>query len=98
LAKYGALSNATGRVHVSWAKQASNGSNLFTFRWLEQGGPVVWPPMQKGFGSAVLEQVMAEHFAVPPRFEFSAGGVVYELNGSFDELATEDQRISSPEQ
>jgi two-component sensor histidine kinase len=97
-AKYGALSNATGRVHISWAKQASNGSNLFMFRWLEQGGPAVWPPTQKGFGSAVLEQVMAEHFAVPPRFEFSAGGVVYELNGSFDELATEDQRISSPEQ
>jgi hypothetical protein len=46
----------------------------------------------------VLEQVMAEHFAVPPRFEFSTGGVVYELNGSFDELTIEDQRISSPEQ
>jgi hypothetical protein len=43
----------------------------------------------------VLEQVMAEHFAVPPRFEFSAGGVVYELNGSFDALTTEDRTISS---
>jgi hypothetical protein len=30
------------------------------FRWREEGGPV-WPPTQKGFGSAVLEQVMAEY-------------------------------------
>jgi two-component sensor histidine kinase len=37
-AKYGALSNATGRVHISWSKLASNGSKLFTFRWQEEGG------------------------------------------------------------
>ena len=36
-AKYGALSNATGRVHISWSKPASKGSNRFTFRWQEQG-------------------------------------------------------------
>jgi two-component sensor histidine kinase len=31
-AKYGALSSATGRVHISWSKLASNGSSRFTFR------------------------------------------------------------------
>ena len=94
-AKYGALSNANGRVHIYWAKQASNGSNLFTFRWQEQGGPAVRPPTQKGFGSAVLEQVMADHFAVPPRIEFSLAGVSYELNGSLDALAPDDLTITS---
>ena len=78
-AKYGALSNATGRVHISWSKSTTNGSRLFTFRWQEQGGPPVAPPAQKGFGSAVLEQVMAEHFDVPPRIEFAPGGVCYEV-------------------
>jgi two-component sensor histidine kinase len=38
-AKYGALSNVTGRVQISWSKLPSNGSSLFTFRWKEQGGP-----------------------------------------------------------
>jgi PAS domain S-box-containing protein len=58
-AKYGALSNATGRVHISWSTSTSKGVPLFAFRWQERGGPPVSPPTNKGFGSAVLEQVMA---------------------------------------
>ena len=85
-AKYGALSNATGRVHISWSNHASNGSKNFTFRWQEQGGPPVRTPTQKGFGSAVLEQVMAEHFDVPPQIQFPLAGVTYQLNGSLDTL------------
>jgi PAS domain S-box-containing protein len=94
-AKYGALSNATGRVHISWSKLTSNASNRFTFRWQEQGGPPVRPPTQKGFGSVVLEEAMTEHFDVPPRIEFSITGVSYELNGSLDAL-TGDQNGSEP--
>jgi two-component system, chemotaxis family, CheB/CheR fusion protein len=88
-AKYGALSNTTGRVHIAWSKDASNGSNHFTFRWQEQGGPPVRPPNQKGFGSAVLEQVMTAHFEAPPHIEFPLAGVIYELNGSLDALTTD---------
>jgi two-component sensor histidine kinase len=87
-AKYGALSNATGRVRISWSKSVSNGSDLFTFRWQEDGGPPVSPPTQKGFGSAVLEQVMAEHFEVAPHIDFLPSGARYELNGSLDALIT----------
>jgi hypothetical protein len=63
-----------------------NSSNEFTFRWQEQGGPPVWTPTQKGFGSAVLEQVMAEHFEVPPQIQFALAGVIYELSGSLGTL------------
>ena len=88
-AKYGALSNATGRVQISWSSMVSNGSNLFTFRWHELGGPPVLPPTQKGFGSAVLEQVMADHFEVSPRIDFAAAGISYELSGPLDALTTD---------
>jgi PAS domain S-box-containing protein len=57
--KYGALSNTRGRVHISWSL-ASNGTNRFTFRWQERGGPPVRPPTRKGFGSAVLEEALSE--------------------------------------
>jgi two-component sensor histidine kinase len=87
--KYGALANATGRVHITWSILPSNGSDLFTFRWREQGGPLVSPPTQKGFGSAVLEQVMAEHFDVPPRMDFLTTGMSYELNGLLDALSAD---------
>jgi two-component sensor histidine kinase len=83
-AKYGALSNTTGRVYITWAVAQTNGSGQFTFRWQERGGPPVSPPAQKGFGSAVLEHVMAEYFDAPPRIEFANGGVCYELSGSVD--------------
>jgi hypothetical protein len=41
-----------------------------------------WPPTQKGFGSAVLEQVMAEYFDAPTRIDFAMDGLCYQLNGS----------------
>jgi PAS domain S-box-containing protein len=90
-AKYGALSNTTGRVHITWSKHGSNGANQFIFRWQEQGGPPVCAPTRKGFGSAVLEQVMAEHFELPPQIQFPMTGVIYELSGSLDDLVTEDE-------
>jgi hypothetical protein len=54
------------------------------FRWREEGGPPVWPPTQKGFGSAVLEQVMAEYFDAPTRIDFAMDGLCYQLNGSLE--------------
>ena len=58
-----------------------NGDSQFSFRWQERGGPLVEPPAIKGFGAVVLEQVMAEYFAVPPKIEFASSGVCYELKG-----------------
>jgi two-component system CheB/CheR fusion protein len=50
---------------------------------------------QKGFGSTVLEQIMAEHFGLTPQIQFPMAGIVYELNGSLDTLVT-NERISVP--
>ena len=93
-AKYGALSNATGRVDIGWSVVKSNGSGTFTFRWQERGGPPVSPPKQKGFGSVVLEQVMAEYFEAPPQVDFAPAGVSYEINGSLDAIAPDEPRAS----
>ena len=80
-AKYGALSTTVGRVYINWSIAKANGAGEFTFQWQERGGPPVSPPTQKGFGSTVLEQVMAEYFDVPPRIEFASAGVSYEIIG-----------------
>jgi two-component sensor histidine kinase/CheY-like chemotaxis protein len=53
-AKYGALSNDTGRVEIRWDV---NGE--FTLGWTESGGPNVAPPDRRGFGSTVVK-AMAE--------------------------------------
>jgi two-component sensor histidine kinase len=88
-AKYGALSNQTGRVHINWSVFKPNGYRQFIFRWQERGGPHVTPPTGKGFGSAVLEQVMAEYFENPPQIEFAADGVGYEVSGSLEAITNQ---------
>ena len=82
-AKYGALSSATGWVHISWSVSQSGGSRAFAFRWQERGGPPVTKPERKGFGSTVLERVLADFFS-EPRMEFAPTGVSYELNAPLD--------------
>ena len=88
-AKYGALSNQSGRVDISWSVGKPNGHHQFIFRWQEQGGPQVTQPSRKGFGSTVLEQVMAEYFETPPQIEFGADGLRYEVVGSLEGITTQ---------
>ena len=87
-AKYGALSNHAGRVHINWSVMKPNGSRQFAFRWQERDGPQVTPPTAKGFGSVVLENVMAGYFENPPQIEFSTNGVRYEVVGSLEAITS----------
>ena len=53
--KYGALSNDTGKVAVSWAVFQQGAENLIRLEWCESGGPRVEPTKQKGFGSGMMK-------------------------------------------
>ena len=55
-AKYGALSNGTGQVHVTWKVIANGKENKVRLSWREIGGPAVTAPGRKGFGSLLIEQ------------------------------------------
>lgn len=86
-AKYGAFSNATGRVHIRWSIR-HNGVGACSFHWQEQGGPPVTAPNHKGFGSTVLEYVMGEYFSEPSRMEFATSGLTYALTASLPAIAS----------
>jgi PAS domain S-box-containing protein len=75
--KHGALSNGTGRIGIEW--QVNEPAGVLIFRWHERGGPAVKPPTTKGFGSAVLEHVMADYFSETPTMNFDPGGVTYQV-------------------
>jgi hypothetical protein len=51
--KYGALPNGGGRVTIAWEQCQANRLKLV---WQENGGPMVSPPKQKGFGSHLIER------------------------------------------
>lgn len=54
--KYGALSNADGRVAVSWADETDGGTRKLAIEWTEVGGPPVAPPEREGFGTRLVRQ------------------------------------------
>jgi two-component system, chemotaxis family, CheB/CheR fusion protein len=78
-AKYGALSNGSGSVDITWIVSLSNECSKLCFRWQERGGPLVTCPERKGFGSTVLEIVMGDCCSDQPHVEFAGSGVVYQL-------------------
>jgi two-component sensor histidine kinase len=64
-AKYGALSNRTGRIRARWKPM---GNDRLMFSWQEQGGPPVAPPKRKGFGSILIEHAFeCVRFRYAPR-------------------------------
>ncbi len=59
-AKYGALSNAEGRVLISWSVSPGENELMFRMGWKEESGPPVVSPTRSGFGQTVISS-MAEH-------------------------------------
>ena len=53
--KYGALSNETGRVLVSWELTGEADKRRLRFTWRENGGPPVKVPQRNGFGSLLIQ-------------------------------------------
>jgi PAS domain S-box-containing protein len=66
--KYGALSNAEGRVQIDWLPE---GQSHVRLTWREIGGPAVPPPERKGFGSTLIELVLEN-----VQLEYAPSGVV----------------------
>ena len=57
--KYGALSRPQGRLEVRWSVGTSGDAQLVHLNWLERGGPAVEQPKRRGFGTTLLEKVVA---------------------------------------
>lgn len=61
--KYGALSNETGCVQLTWTAGRPDTDDEFRLIWLETGGPRPTKSRRKGFGSRIIENVLAQDFA-----------------------------------
>ena len=57
--KYGALSQPSGKVDLTWrCVKNDDGGELFV-DWKEHGGPEAVSPMEKGFGSFIIDRALA---------------------------------------
>ena len=77
--KYGALSNATGSVHVSWTMATQKAERQVSVRWEERGGPRVTPPERRGFGTQLIEGTIAYELRGTVRTEYAPSGVVCKM-------------------
>jgi PAS domain S-box-containing protein len=71
-AKYGALTKSSGSVTVSW--QVSD-EGLLQVRWIENGGPSVTTPTQRGFGTRLIERCVKRDLAGELDLRFESAGV-----------------------
>jgi len=75
-AKYGALSVAGGRIEIRWqpVRGENDGRPMLRIDWIEQGGPAVAEPQQRGFGSKLIEGSIAAELGGSARLAFEPTG------------------------
>ncbi len=78
-AKYGALSNDIGKVHLSWEVQRDAEPPLLRMTWRETDGPPVSPPEREGFGHKVLNRIAANALEGKVTLDFAPDGLIWRL-------------------
>jgi two-component sensor histidine kinase len=84
-AKYGALSNETGRVTLDWEIIADTPKPRLRLIWTEIGGPPVTAPVQRGFGSRLIERSARDQLGGEATVDFLPRGVVCTVVCTLDE-------------
>jgi PAS domain S-box-containing protein len=83
--KYGALSNPTGSVEITW-QLIPGDPRRFQLRWEESDGPPVEVPRRRGFGSQLIEQGLAYDLAGEARLTFARAGLVCTIDAPLDQI------------
>ena len=84
-AKYGALSNDTGTVRLDWEIITENSRQKLRLIWTEAGGPHVVAPVQRGFGSRLIERSARDQLGGEATVDFLPRGVVYTVTCSLED-------------
>jgi two-component sensor histidine kinase len=71
-AKYGALSVPGGRLRIVWTMISED---LARIEWNERGGPAVAADRARGFGTELIEKIVAHELGRPVDLRFGSEGV-----------------------
>lgn len=78
--KYGALSVPTGNVNITWELENNGVDRRLHLSWRERNGPRVTPPSHSGFGSTVIDALIAESLDGAVVMDFAAEGFSWTLD------------------
>lgn len=82
-AKYGALSVPSGRVTIGWTVDVTNDRRL-ELRWQEHDGPPVVAPNRRGFGSRLIEDVLAAELQGTVEMHYEPSGLLCKVSAPMD--------------
>lgn len=77
--KYGALSRSHGRLEVRWSVDNSHDERVLNLDWLEKGGPKVEKPRRRGFGTTLLEKVVAVQCQAKVELNYHTEGLQFTM-------------------
>ncbi|MGV1904231.1 HWE histidine kinase domain-containing protein [Agrobacterium cavarae] len=78
--KYGALSNDTGIVSLTWKLNEDADRPTLDLTWKETGGPEVFQPARRGFGSRMIDKALSSYLGGTSRIDFDRDGLVFSLS------------------
>jgi two-component sensor histidine kinase len=88
--KYGALSNAQGRISVDWTLNEQGAGTVLRFKWQERGGPPVTSPERQGFGTTLLRATFSDI-----KIDYGSAGLTCEIELPFGLTDAEEDQHSS---
>jgi two-component sensor histidine kinase len=87
--KYGALSAERGRTEIAWSVDQGQ----FRWVWSERGGPAVAAPKQTGFGSRLIERLLADQLSGQVKMNYERTGLVCTIDAPLNAIC-ENQNFS----
>ncbi|MGV8938166.1 MAG: HWE histidine kinase domain-containing protein [Allorhizobium sp.] len=94
--KYGALSNGSGQVTIHW-EIVPGSKTAVRLTWTERGGPPVKIPTQRGFGTKLLEGILAQDLGGTTRISFDdPRGLVGVIEAPLEEVAALAELVPFP--
>jgi PAS domain S-box-containing protein len=78
-AKHGALSSFGGQVEVRWRVEPGEQRPMLHFSWVEHGGPRVSTPTRQGFGTRLLQRVLATQLQAEVSMNFLEEGLHFSM-------------------
>ncbi len=94
-AKYGALSSPDGRVSVSWDRPRADMAMTLTITWRELGGPPIAAPVQSGYGSSLIRDLIPHELGGTVDLVFPSDGACCKIEIPLRAKARLDRRASS---
>lgn len=88
-AKYGALSNDSGKVEICWEITKTAHGREFVLSWREAGGPPVQEPEREGFGSTLTTRVPRLSLNAQVESQFRPEGFFWQMRCDADRILDE---------